>query len=444
MNLIPKFIFRRIEHRSHLVKIMDNIGWLFIDKILRMGVGLFVGVWVARYLGPEQYGLLNYALSFVALFAAIATLGFNGIVVRDLINYPESANTTLGSAFVSRLVGGLVAVLLISSSVVWVRSGDPLSQFIVIIISFGLVFKSTEVVKYWFESQVQSRYCVWVENAVFLFLAAVKVGLIVGKAPFIAFIWVVLVEAILIAVGLMAVYVVKRGKLRQWKPKWKRSMELLKDSWPLIASGLTIMIYMRIDQIMLGEMAGDEAVGLYAAAVSISEIWFFIPMIISASVFPSIIRSSKQNNKVYYDNLQRLYDFLVWVAIVIAVAVHFLGEWIVLLLFGDQFKAASDILKVHIWGGVLVFFGIARHKWILNHNLQRFEIWLDVIGAGANVLLNLVLIPHYGALGAAYATVLSYVAGSIIGSLLISKLHLSLVMYAKALFAPIRYAIGRN
>ena len=178
MTLIPAFIYRRIAHRPNLVRIVDNIGWLFFDKLLRMGVGLLVGVWVARYLGPEQFGLLNFALAFTGLFAAIATLGLPEIVVRDIVRDPENAQVTLGTAAVLQLIGGLVAYVLILVAIIYVRPNDVLLRSIVAILGAMMLLKASEIAVYWFESQVQSKYTVWVQNSVFLVFAAVKVLLI--------------------------------------------------------------------------------------------------------------------------------------------------------------------------------------------------------------------------------------------------------------------------
>jgi O-antigen/teichoic acid export membrane protein len=180
--LIPAFVHRRIAHRPNLVKIVDNIGWLFFDKVLRMGVGLFVGVWIARYLGPEQFGLLNFALAFTGLFGAIAALGLQGIVVRDIVRDPDGAKElTLGTAAMLHLVGGLVTFLLILFAIAQLRPDDPLARTIVAILGSMMLLKVSQIAVYWFESQVQSKYTVWVQNSVFLLFAAVKVLLILKR-----------------------------------------------------------------------------------------------------------------------------------------------------------------------------------------------------------------------------------------------------------------------
>jgi O-antigen/teichoic acid export membrane protein len=408
LQWLPRGLRDRIAHQPGLLKILDNIGWLFFDKILRMGVGLLVGVWVARYLGPEQFGLLSFALAFVGLFGAVATLGLQGIVVRDIVRDQSSANETLGTAFVLQLLGGLTAYLLVLAAIYYFRPDDTLAKAIVAILGFTLVLKAGETIKYWFESQVQSKFVVWVENSVFLLIAGVKVVMILAQAPLIAFVWASLAEATLVAATLLTVYSWTRGKLRSWKPSLGRAKTLLRDSWPLILSGMAVMIYMRIDQIMLGQMIGDEAVGIYSAAVRISEVWYFIPMAITASVFPSIIDAKKRSEELYYQRLQKLFDLMVWTSVAIALPMTFLSSSLVVMLFGPAYAQAGTVLAIHIWAAVFVFLGVASSRWFLTENRQILSLQRTLLGAGVNVGLNSLMIPRFGIVGAACATVISY------------------------------------
>jgi O-antigen/teichoic acid export membrane protein len=215
LNLIPAFIHRRIAHRPNLAKIVDNIGWLFFDKILRMGVGLLVGVWIARYLGPEQFGLLSFATAFVGLFGAIAGLGLQGIVVRDIVRDPTSKEETLGTAAVLQLIGGMAAYGLILGTIFWLRPEDMLAKTLVAILGSMMLFKASEVAVFWFESQVQSKYTVWVQNSAFLLFAAIKVGLILNQAPLIAFAWATMAEALLVALLMFVILGFRGPRLRQ-------------------------------------------------------------------------------------------------------------------------------------------------------------------------------------------------------------------------------------
>lgn len=401
-------MLKRLKNRPNLQKALANTGWLFADRILRMGMGLLVGVWVARYLGPEQFGLFNYATAFVALFGAVAGLGLNGIVVRDLVKQPEQANTTLGTALVLQLIGGFLALGLAVLAIGFVRPDDDLVKVMVAVLGSVMVFKATEIVKYWFEAQVQSKYSVWVENAVFLIIAGIKVALIMQQAPLMAFVWVVLAEAILVAVALLAIYAWQGGLLFAWRIDTQRAKALLNDSWPLILSGLAVMVYMRIDQIMLGQMLGDEAVGIYSAAVRISEVWYFVPTAIVASVFPSIIEAKKQSETLYYQRLQRLYNLMVVLSILVAIPVTFLSDWLVTILFGAEYQSAGAILAIHVWAGLFVSLGVASGKWFTIENKSDLMFYRTFLGALTNVALNFVLIPRFSVQGCALATLISY------------------------------------
>lgn len=263
MNLTPTFVQRRIAHRPNLIKIVDNIGWLFFDKLLRMGVGLLVGVWIARYLGPEQFGLLSFATAFISLFGAIAALGLQRIVVRDIVRNPDCARETLGTAALMQLIGGLLSYLLILVAIAYLRPDDAIVRTIVAILGSMMLLRTSDISVFWFESQVQSKYTVWVQNSVFLVFAAIKVMLILQQAPLIAFVWASLVEAVVAAIILLGAMSQRGPSLAKLRVSAKRAKSLLKDSWPLIFSSIAVSIYAKIDQIMLGEMIGDKAVGIY-------------------------------------------------------------------------------------------------------------------------------------------------------------------------------------
>jgi PST family polysaccharide transporter len=418
MNLIPAFIRRRIAHRPNLVKIVDNIGWLFFDNILRMGVGLLVGVWVARYLGPEQFGLFNFATAFVGLFGAIAGLGLQGLVVRDIVRDQACKEETLGTTAALQLMGGLLTYGLILGAIFWLRPDDNLSKLLVAILGSSMLFKASEVTAYWFESEVLSKYIVWVQNSVFLVFSAIKVALILSHATLISFAWATMAEALAVALLMCLVFRRCGQRLRQLRVRLLRATTLLKDSWPLMLSGIAIVIYMKIDQIMLGQMVGDEAVGIYSAATRISEVWYFIPMAIVASVFPSILEVKKRSEEQYYARLQKLYDLMVVVSVAVALPMTFLSTPVVVLLFGDAYLAAGTVLALHIWAAVFVFLGVASGKWFLAENRQLLSLQRTVLGAVVNVGLNLWLIPVHGAIGAALATIFSYAIAAFFADLL--------------------------
>ena len=413
MKLVPAFVRRRIAHRPNLVKIIDNIGWLFLDRVLRLGLGLLVGVWVARYLGPEQFGLYSFAGAFIGLFVAASGLGLQGIVVRDIVLNPDCKEETLGTAAALHFAGGLLAYLLVICTIFWLRPDDSLAKVLVAILGSIMLFKVSDVAIYWFESQVMSKYIVLAQNGCFLIFSAIKVGLILSNAPLLAFAWANAAEALLVAFIVMIMLGLHGPQIYKLRVSLQRAKTLLSDSWPLLLSGVTIIIYMKIDQIMLGQMIGDDAVGIYSAAVRISEVWYFVPMMIVASVFPSILEAKKNGKAHYNRRLQHLYALMVWLSVAIALPMTFLSTTVVVALFGPAYAESGPVLAVHIWSSVFVFLGVASSQWFIAEGRQILSFQRSLLGAIVNILLNLLLIPKFGAIGAAYATILSYAVAAL-------------------------------
>jgi PST family polysaccharide transporter len=403
-----------------------------------MGVGLFVSVWVARYLGPEQFGILNYAIAFVALFTAFSTLGLNSIIVRDIVNDPDSANEILGSAFALKLIGGVVALALIIATISIIRPDDNLTRWLVGIIAVGMVFQAFDAIDFWFQSQILSKYTVYAKSPAFLLANIGKVVLILTGATLIAFAWIALAEIAMGAVGLIIAYQMRGHALLRWRGRLTRTIGFIKDSWPLMFSAMVGMIYMRIDQIMLGEMVGDSAVGVYSAAVRLSEVWYFIPTAIAVSVFPALIEAKKISERLYNEHFQKLYNLMTWIAISIALPVTFLAGYIIDFLYGEKYGAAGTVLAIHIWAGIFVFLGVVSSKYLLTENYIRISFFRTSIGAVVNILLNLALIPRYGVNGAAITTLISYFL-AVFSIVFIKKTRQqSLMMFRSLLLMPIR------
>lgn len=405
---LPGFLRTRLYGRHGLQAALGNSGWLFVDKILRMGVGLFVGVWIARYLGPQQFGLWNFAIAFTALFGAFATLGLDGIVVRELVKNPERQNDLLGSAFALKLIGGSITLLIALFAISLMRSGETLTLWLVGLSAAGFIFQSVNVIDFYFQAKVQSRYTVYAANGAFVLVTLAKISLLLTSAPLIAFAWAGLGEVALTAVFLLVAYRANHHNMREWRYDGRVARELLKDSWPLLLAGLAVMLYMRVDMVMLQQMAGDREVGIYAAATRLSEIWYFLPMVIVASVSPAIIKCHGTDIGLYINRLRKLYFIMAWLAIGISLPLSLLSGWIVSILYGVEFREAAPILAIHLWASAAVFLGMASSQYLLVEQLQKISFYRTLIGLLCNIALNLMLIPRLGAIGAAIATVVSY------------------------------------
>jgi O-antigen/teichoic acid export membrane protein len=423
-----------LKAHEGFMKYFKNTSWLFGEKILRMIAGLFIGIWVARYLGAEQFGLFSYAQSFVGLFAVIAALGLDSIVIRELVHDERCKDALLGTAFWLKLIGAILVLMILAIAVNF-TSNDTYTNTLVFLIASTTIFQSFNIIDFYYQAKVMGKYIVYANVISLIVSSIVKIALILYKAPLIAFAWAIAFDSLVLAMGYLYFYLKNHSlfTIKHLIFNKKIAQNLLKDSWPLILSGMVIAIYMRIDQVMIKEMLGNEAVGKYAAAVRISEAWYFIPMVIASSVFPAIINAKKISEELYYARLQKLYDLMVWISIAVALPMTFLSDWIINFLYGAQYNQAGSVLMIHIWTGVFVFLGVASGKWYVSENLQRFAFSRTFYGAIVNIFLNILMIPKFGINGAAIATLISQIVAAYIADLFSKKTRKNFIMKTKSL-----------
>jgi len=426
---------KSLQNHQGFMKYFKNISWLFAEKILRMAVGLFVGIWVARYLGPKQFGLFSYAQSFVGLFTAIATLGLDGIVVRELVKDAGRRDELIGTAFWMKLIGAF-GVLVALAIAVNFTSNDHYTNILIFIIASATIFQSFNVIDLYFQSKVLSKYVVYA-NIISLFLSSmVKITLILYEAPLIAFAWVVLFDSFVLACGFIYFYIKNNSTFNIKNLTFKRetAVSLLKDSWPLILSSFVTMLYMKIDQIMIMEILGAKAVGQYAAAVRLSGAWYFIPAILANSFFPSILASKNRSQLEYKMKLQKFYSLMIAISLPISLILAYFSNFIILSLFGATYMEAVKIFQVHIFASVFVFLFVASGMWILSENFTKLAFYRNLLAAIVNIILNWYLIPIYGAVGAAYATIIAFAMAGYFFDITNSKTKEQFILKTKAIY----------
>jgi len=433
LRFLPRFIQTKLEGRDSLKKIISNTGWLFADRILRIIGELVVGIWLARYLGPDKFGLFSYAIALVTVFSAIARLGLDQIVVRELVQNPSCQYKTLGTTFFLKLVGGIATLLLAMLALYSLQPNDRETIVLVSIIGSGIIFQSFDAIDIWFRAQLRSKYTVIARDTAFLTVLAFKIILIQLQASLIMFAWASLAEMVFYAMTLVIVYQVGGQNLLKWSFSKKQAKALLNDSWPLILSSITIMIYMRLDQIMIGQMIGKESLGIYSAAVRISEGWYFIPQAISTSFMPSLVAAKEQSEGNYYQRLQFLFDLVVIIGYLVAGLVTISSGYIINLLYGEAYREASLILSVHVWAGLFVSLGVARSLWTTTENLTKYALATTLTGAVFNVMANYILIPKYGIVGAAVATLISQILVSWLLNVIRKQTRVIFTMQLKSL-----------
>ncbi len=415
------------------MRYFKNTSWVFGEKILRIITALIIGVLVTKYLGPRDFGVLSYAQSFIAIFLAFSTLGLNGILVRELVKKQSDRDVLLGTVFILQTIGSIILITLLIITIS-LNDNDAFTNKIIIILGSVTFLQSFNVIDLYFQSIVQSKLVVKVNIVGLIISSILKIILLIIEAPLIYFVYVIVIDSAVLVIGFILFYQKKGQSIKKWKFSKVRAKKLLKDSWPLILSGIIVSIYMKVDQVMIKEMMDDESVGQYAAAVRLSEAWYFIPGVICASLFPAIVNAKTKSEELYYDRIQRLYDLMVLLSLSIAIPMTFTSNWLVDFLYGQEFYLTGDVLSLHIWAGVFVFLGVSRGGWILNENLQRYSSLYLGLGMITNVGLNYILIPYTGIMGAAWATLIAQSVSVLFAPILFRPTRLSFYMMIKSLF----------
>jgi O-antigen/teichoic acid export membrane protein len=414
-------------------QIAGNFAWLMLDRAGQVVFGLLVGIWVARYLGPANLGILGYASALVSILGVVAGLGLRQVAIRELVRRPSESGALVATAAALQLAGGGVAIALVWASLDLLRPDDPLGKAVLAVTSLTLILRAGEVFSYLFEARVEAKYAVLARNAAALASAAVKIGLIIASAPVIWFAWAAVLETALFTAFLLAFYRRIAPKPFLLRPRRQVALELLKDSWPLLLSSAAVILYLRTDQVMLAYLVGDEAVGLYLIPVRLTEFWFVIPTAITASVFPTLIGQRSSNQALYMERLQNLYNLVTLLGVVTAVFLSFAAFGLITLLYGDSFSPAVPVLQVLAWNLVFVAMGAARGPWVLIENLQFYSYLYVVMAMLMNVVLNFVLIPLYGPVGAAIASLAAQVGATVVFPYFVKPTRISAIMLLRSL-----------
>jgi O-antigen/teichoic acid export membrane protein len=381
---------------------------MFVGRFFAIFTSFLVGIYIARYLGPSNYGLLNYVTSFVGLFVFLAYFGIDSIVSRELVKNPEKKDTLIGTGFYIKLAGSILAILSIFLISFFITE-DLFTLSLIWLFSLSFIPQAFNIIEIYFQSQVLSKNIVLAQIISNLISAILKIlCIMIGKGIF----WLIviyIIEASLYA-GILLFSFRKFGNhLRTWRFEFPIARYILKDAWPLMFSTVALSIYMKIDQVMIKNMLGNEGAGIYAVAAKLSEVWYVIPMVICASVSPAIIKAAKVSTQLFEQRIRKLYFFMFWLAFFVASVITIFAYPIIQTLFGSTYLSAVPVLQIYVWAGIAISMGYAINQYLLAHNLTKITFYNNVLGALLNVILNIILIPKMGISGAAIATLVSYI-----------------------------------
>ena len=409
----------------------SSILWQSSEKLLRIASGLFIGIWIARYLGTEKFGVYSYIQSFVGMFAALATLGLDGIVAREIINKGK-VNDLIGTALVLRLFGSTLLVVFVFLVAVITNFEF---QSLLVLYSFVYVLQTFYVFDYFFQAKVKGKVTGKIKIISLLLGIFLKVYFILSGGELSDFITVLIIEVLIISVLMFFVFT-KSRKITNLVFDFSTAKELLNSSWPLIFSGFIMSIYMKVDQVMLYHMLSAEKTGIYAAAVRIADSFNFLPVIICSVLFPIVLQSKKTNAKSYHEDLMSLHAIMFWLSILIAITFSLFSDFIISNTYGVEYKDAVNVLIIYTWASIPVFLSVSTTTWILSENLQKYKLLMDVSGATLNIGLNLLMIPSFGIYGAAFASLASYSLTLILVSIFNKDLRLNMKLILKSIPYP--------
>nr|WP_288455037.1 flippase [uncultured Pseudomonas sp.] len=411
------------------MKYLLNSGWMLAEKFLMLAIGLATTVVLARYLGPEEFGYLNYALALLGLLSIVVHLGLTGLVVKELRSNPDNEDQILSTVFMIKVGCSVIAFAIMMSTYLF---GNDQNFLVLLFTALALFFTPFEMLIDWFQARVQAKYAAVAGfvgqlggNGLKMILAVAGAGLV-----YIALAHVVVV---VITSAILVCYAVMLKRDFRFDFSWSLGKTLLKKSFLIFMGSLSAVIYLKVDQIMLQYMLGEYAVGVYSAASRLSEAWYLIPTILMASVFPKMIDLHKTDTAGYNRFMQVSLDVLFFMAFALAVVVFFLSDWIVNLLYGQQYADAGPVLAVHIFAATFVFMRALFSKWIIIEEAFIFSLVTQGLGALSNIVLNYFLIRSHGVVGSAWATLISYGVAGYVSLLLSRKTRPLFVMMTKSM-----------
>lgn len=415
---------------------LKNSSWLMSEKVVTMAMNLLVALLLARQLGPELFGELNYVLALVALVTPLSALGLNALIMRELVEHPSRETVIMTSAAACRLVGagvGLLGLLLWA----WLSPLSVAERISLTVIGAAATLQAFQVVEYYFQANVSARYVVKMRASVIIVAGLGKIAFALFYPSVIAVAVVYALEFLAWGAGYLLLYKSKSDGFHWRKIDWPYGLQLLKQSSWLILSGIAAVLYLKIDQVMLGHLASRAEVGVYAVAVKLSEVWYFFATAIATSFFAGLLALKKTQPERYNQRLQQLCDALFAAALVLAIVVSLLAEPVVPWLFGEAYTGAAAILVIHIWASVFVFMRALASKWLIAERLLHFSLISHGLGAVLNIVANFLLIPEWQGKGAAIATILSYACASYVAFWLSSSTRPLAVTMSRAMLLPL-------
>lgn len=409
-----------------------NASWLIGGRVAQMGISFIISALTARYLGPANYGLVNYAAAYTAFFSSFCTLGINSILVKKFVDNPEDSGTTIGTTLVLRAVSSLLSAIAIVTIVCFVDSDESVTIAVVALSSIGMVFHIFETFNYWFQAQLKSKVTAIVALCAYIITALYRVILLVLGKSVVWFAFASSVDYICVALFLFVAY--KKNSGLPLRFSFEHAKNLLGKSYHFILSGLMVAVYGYTDKIMLKHMLGETEVGLYSIATALCAMWCFVLSAIIDSMYPSIMEChNKKDEFLFKQKNRQLYAIIFYVSVFVSILFQIFAPLAIKILYGDEYMGSLNPLRIVTWYTAFSYLGIARNAWMVCKDCQKYLIYIYFLAAISNVGLNFVFIPLFGPSGAALASLIAQVLTSIILPLFIKPLRENAILMLEAI-----------
>ncbi len=418
---------------STKAKMARNVVWAVAGKIITMASTLFVGILVARYLGPSQYGAINYAVSIVTLFSVLASFGMSDIVVRELSKTPEKRDVILGTAFIIRIVLAIVTIGIIALYLA-LGSESESATTLILIYSATILFSSFDVIRCYFTSIIQNEYIVKSEIFRASIAALLQILLLYFKAPLYAFVIVLTFNAMLLASGYITAYLKKVDTLLKWKFDKDMSKYLLKTSFPLLLSLSAVIVYQRIDQVMIGKMLDDTQLGYFSTAMSFVGVLVFIPTMAMQTVTPLLVQYYRDDRVLYESRSQMVISVMTWAMIILSIILSIIAYHVMYYTYGIEYIAAVPVLQILAFKVVGTTLSMTAGQLLIIENIHKYAVIRNIIACVVCVVCNYLFIPRWGIIGSAWATIITVMFQGWVANLFIPPYHKILIKQTKAIF----------
>lgn len=408
---------------------LKNASWLIGGKVVQMILSLVVGIITARYLGPDNYGVINYVSAYLGFFTALCTLGINSVIVKEFVEYPDEQGEIIGTAIGLRLLSSVLSVVMIVSIIGIVDGREFL--IVALLCSLALIFQVFNTFDYWFQAQYKSKIVAITSLVGYISISAYRIILLITEKSVEWFAFATSVDYICIALLLLIFYKINHGPRISFS--FKRAHELLKSSYHYILSGMMVAIYGQTDKLMLKHMLNESEVGYYSTAMAICGMWTFILAAFVDALNPTIMRLHKTDYEGYKKKNRQLYCIVIYCSLIVSTVIMLLSDYIVFILYGEQYMPASQPLKMITWYTTFSYLGVARNAWLVCEKKQKYLKYMYIGAVFINIFLNSVFIPMWGTVGAAFASLVTQMCTSIILPCFIKELRPNVKLIIEAI-----------